>query len=77
VTIAVCIKCGAIKHGALTPCSECRFTPEENEDKAKSMIATDHHLSEEDLEQIGQRIRAGQPVAYPKEAVADYIRLYA
>ena len=74
MTVAVCIKCGAIKHGALTPCPDCRFTPEENEDKAKAMIVTDHFLSQADLEQIGERIKTGQPVKYPGEAVQEFIR---
>jgi len=76
VTVAICIKCGTRKHGALTPCPECQFDPEENEDKAKSMILTDHFLSLDDLDGIGQRIRTGQAVKYPEEALADYVRMF-
>ncbi len=40
------------------------------------MIATDHFLSHEDLEGIGERIRTGQPVHYPDDAVAKFVRQF-
>jgi hypothetical protein len=40
------------------------------------MILTDHVLSIEDLEGIGERIRNGQAVTYPEETVAEYVRLF-
>jgi hypothetical protein len=76
MTIAVCIRCGARKHGALTPCGGCGFDPAENLDKARSMILTDHFLAETDLDGIGERIRTGLPVNYPEEAVAEYVAMF-
>ena len=76
MTVAVCIECGAIKHGALNPCSECNFAPDDNEAKARSMIVTDHFLSRSDLDGISERIRNGQPVTYPQDAVDDYIKMF-
>ena len=38
------------------------------------MIASDHFLSQEDLAGIGERIRTGQPVHYPDDAVAKFVR---
>lgn len=76
MTVAVCIRCGAKKHGALTPCFECQFDPAENTDKARSMILTDHFLSHEDLDGIGDRIQAGLAVSYPEDAIAEYVALF-
>ncbi len=76
MTVAVGIKCGAIKHGALNPCPECSFAPNDNEAKARSMIVTDHFLSRSDLDGIAERIRNGQPVTYPQDAVDDYIKMF-
>lgn len=76
VTVAVCIECGSIKHGALNPCHHCGFTPEDNESKAKSMVVTDHFLSKSDLDGIGDRIRNGLPVTYPQDAIDDYIKMF-
>ena len=76
MTVAVCIECGSNKRGALTPCTKCRFIPSDNEDKARSMIVTDHFLARADLDGISKRIRNGQPVTYPQEAVDSYIKLF-
>ena len=76
MTVAICITCGSIKHGALTPCRHCGFTPDDNESKAKSMIVTDHFLSKDDLDGIGERIRNGLPVTYPQDALDDYIKMF-
>ena len=76
MTVAVCIRCGAMKVGALTPCQECQFDPEENEDKAKAMVLTDHFLPQPELETISERIRAGEPVTYPKDMINEYIKTF-
>ncbi len=76
MTVAVCIRCGAMKHGALTPCAECQFDPEENEDKAKAMVLTDHLLPLRELETISNRIKTGEPVTYPKETIDEYIKTF-
>jgi hypothetical protein len=64
-----------MKHGALTPCQQCNFDPSENADKARAMILTDHYLPKEELAKIAERIRAGQSVVYPEEAVRNYMEL--
>ena len=76
MTVAICIRCGSRKHGALTPCPNCQFDPSEDVDKARAMILTDHILSIEDLEGLGERIRNGQAVVYPEDTVAEYVRLF-
>jgi hypothetical protein len=72
VTVAVCIRCGAIKRGALTPCPECGFEPREKEEKAQSMVLIDRFLSKEDLSAISERIKSGQPVSYPGELMQGF-----
>ncbi len=76
MTTSVCIQCGAMKFGALTPCSSCQFVPELNEDKAKAMILTDHFLPKEELEKISKRLQAGQPVTYPEDMIKGYIKTF-
>jgi hypothetical protein len=71
VTVAVCIKCGAMKRGALTPCVECHFYPHEHEDMGKSMVLTD------DLKAISERIKSGQSVTYPEDTVREYAEMFA
>ena len=75
MTIAVCIRCGTMKAGVLIPCPECRFDPREMEDKGKALMLTDQFLSEEDLRDVSERLKNGQPVDYPQEAIDDYIRV--
>ena len=45
MTVAVCVKCGGMKVGALTWCPVCEFQPgndSENDDDLYSMILSDH-----------------------------------
>ena len=76
MTIAVCTKCGEVKHGALTPCPFCSFDPELSEDKAKAMVLTDHFLPKEELEKISEQLKNGQSVTYPDEVVQEYIKTF-
>ena len=76
MTLAVCIQCGAMKVGALIPCRECQFDPEENEDKAKSMVLTDHYFSQTELEKISEHIRVGEKVTYPQDMVDEFIKTF-
>ncbi|WON72926.1 hypothetical protein [Nitrosospira sp. Is2] len=71
MTTAICLCCGAVKLGALTPCPECRFDPQENGDKAKAAVPTEHFLSQEDLNAVSERIKSGLAVAYPDELGKD------
>lgn len=76
MTVAVCTRCGAMKHGALTPCPNCKFSPDGNEDKAKAMVLTDHWLPTEELQKISESIKSGQPVIYPERMMSNYIKLF-
>jgi hypothetical protein len=75
MTVAVCLRCGAKKRGALTSCHGCGFVPIDNRDKAEAMILTDHCLSSDQVDAIAERIRARLPVTFPEDAVAEYVAL--
>src|SRR5690606_37279656 len=54
MTMALCVKCGAMKHGAFTPCSECRAIPDTEIDIAYTLLFSDHHFEESVLHEISQ-----------------------
>lgn len=71
MTLAICIRCGHEKLGALTPCASCSFLPESPEDHAKSITLSDHNYDAAELRQIADRIRLGDPVDFDKDAIAQ------
>src|SRR5688572_23566229 len=66
MTMAICPKCGISKFGAFIPCP-CGATIENREDAARALILTDHYFSHEQLNEIGESIRAGGQVEIPAE----------
>jgi hypothetical protein len=73
MTQALCLKCGAFKIGAFTPCHECGFSPKTVEDKAKGMIMTDWHFNSEQLEEYSSRIKAGETLTFGEETLARFV----
>ena len=71
MTVAVCLKCGAMKHGALTSCPHCRHTPDDPEDQVKHVIVSDHYFTQADLQGISARVRQGLPLQFDPEQVAE------
>jgi hypothetical protein len=69
MTLAICIQCGGRKFGAFAKCSECGFAPASEEEFAKSMMVTDHYFSREELEQIGNDTKAGNPPKFDQQSV--------
>ena len=61
MTVAVCVNCGAIKHGAFDPCDKCHVCPENEADLAYSLALTDHYFSIDVLNQISKDMRDGKP----------------
>lgn len=60
MTVAVCIPCGSIKWGAFNPCPNCKYAPENLDDRVRHLLLTDHYLSKEDLDKISVRIKSGE-----------------
>src|ERR671931_2390697 len=71
LTLAVCVRCGRMKHGAFTPCPKCSFDPADAADKAKAVMLTDHYFSKDQLEGIGRRIQSGLPVSFNQAQVDE------
>ena len=61
MTVAVCYKCGAIKHGAFCPCSRCAAVPQSEDDLALSVVMTDHYFDRRTLQRMGTSVREGRP----------------
>jgi hypothetical protein len=72
MTIAVCFKCGAFKHGAITPCPQCKTTPETPEDQARSIAMSDHHYNRATLERISSSIQEGRVPAIDPALVGGF-----
>lgn len=56
LTVAVCMKCGAKKHGAWTPCRKCRHSPFGEHELAWSVVLSDHSLPRDELDRASQFI---------------------
>lgn len=71
MTIALCTKCGAKKFGAFSPCEGCGFVPTSYEERAKSVMLSDHHHTRAELDKIGESIKAGESVIFDPSEVAQ------
>jgi hypothetical protein len=67
VTLAICIKCGHRKIGALTLCHHCKFIPLQPDDQARSVYLSDHNLSATKLEGVAEKLRLGEPVLFDEK----------
>jgi hypothetical protein len=77
VTTAVCLGCGQLKHGSLNPCSECGHSPGTDEEKAKSVILSDHHFSLHELKVLAGKIKNGETVEYSEDLMEAYLQTFA
>jgi hypothetical protein len=73
---AICIRCGDTKAKALDACPECGFEPESSHDKAQSMVATTHVLSEAKLTQLAGALMRGERVDLPFESVMEFMEMF-
>lgn len=64
MTTAVCVKCGAFKHGALVPCPGCGHHPSTPRDQAEHLVLTDSFRGTGELTAISERIKAGLPLEF-------------
>lgn len=68
MTLAICWKCGAQKIGALTLCAHCGAIPASSNDKAISILFSDHYRTASDLDALGRSIAVGE---LPRVDAAD------
>jgi ribosomal protein L40E len=73
MTVAICLRCGAKKIGALVRCRSCGYEPKEEEEKAKSVLLSDHYLSAADLGNVSERIKSGQGVNFDPTSIENLI----
>ncbi len=71
MTLAICIRCGTEKVGAFTPCPQCHFMPEEPDDKAKSLMLSDHNMPADKLHAVAASIQAGNEPKFNADALAS------
>ena len=74
MTVAVCMKCGARKVGALTACRECGFEPSTYEDQAKSIALSDHYIAITELSAKGAKIKAGERPVFDETFIDEMAR---
>jgi len=77
MTVAVCVKCGAIKHGAFNPCRSCGERPASEDDLVYSLVLTDHYFPVETLQGISGSMLAGKPrPSLPPEQEAQFREMF-
>ena len=67
--MAICFKCGSAKSGALVACRRCNATPRANSEYAVSLALSDHLSSNNQLAQYSHKLRNGQNLSVPREAL--------
>jgi hypothetical protein len=72
MTIAVCFKCGEFKHGAFKPCPKCGEYPLNDNERAKSIVLTDHNYSPDELKSFGDSIKRGAEPDTDTEITSSY-----
>ena len=70
MTIAICIKCGAEKFGAFSPC-ECGFTPTSKAEIAESILLSDHNYTLSELRDVGSAIKSGEVITVDPVVIAE------
>lgn len=73
MTTAICLQCGARKFGAWTPCRKCQYTPFSKSDRAKSILLSDHHLSNAELLEKSRQIEKGELIEFPDDELAKFM----
>ena len=71
MTLAICIKCGAEKIGALTPCIRCSFDPQNPEDQAKSIMLSDHNMAAADLRNVSIQMQEGKQITFDEAELKE------
>ena len=71
MTTAICISCGEEKRGAWTLCPSCNHVPEGKTELAKSVLLSDHYLSQSELKAVGDKIKSGETIKYDQLELAE------
>lgn len=71
MTLAICLKCGSEKAGALLACAGCGTTPRSNGELALSLVLTDHLSSKTQLAHYSHELRNHLKLSVPSDALAQ------
>lgn len=71
MTVAVCLRCGELKHGAWTTCPQCGYIPDDDESFTKHLLVTDHYYSVEQLKELAARVKAGETIEFDAETLKE------
>lgn len=71
MTAAICLKCGAMKVGAFSPCFKCGFMPESTQDQARSILLSDRNLDASALKDTARSISDGATPKFDEAEVAE------
>jgi len=75
MTMAVCFNCGEMKFGAFVDCKKCNAKPTTDDDRALSLVMTDHYFEMEALKELGARIKNGEEITLGEEEKQRIIEL--
>ena len=73
MTVAVCLECGEIKHGAFTPCRVCGFEPSTGAELAKHLLVSTHHMSRAELKGVSELVNSGEEIYFPPELLEAHL----
>lgn len=77
MTAAVCVGCGAMKHGVLVACQACGFTPVQPLHLAYAFAYSDHYFSDDKLREISREVIETKEIpALSPEVEAKFVNTY-
>lgn len=71
--IAVCVYCGALKHGSFSMCEECNLQPFGERLLAESLYMSEHYFLDEGLHALSKIIREGNTPPFEEDVIERLI----
>ena len=71
MTVAICLQCGEIKHGAWSLCLNCGFEPDSDESLTKHLIMSDHYFTLEQLSEASAKIKNGEELRFNEDTLKE------
>ncbi|MBN8728166.1 MAG: hypothetical protein J0H15_10775 [Xanthomonadales bacterium] len=71
MAMAICLKCGSAKSGALTACGSCNAAPRTNSEYAVSLALSDYVSTRDQLAQYSHELRNAKKLSVPREALTQ------
>lgn len=71
--IAVCVYCGALKHGSFNVCDECNLQPFGERMLAESLYMSEHYVTDESLHVLSRIINDGDIPPFDEDLIEKLI----